>query len=52
MGISLLVAGRLARSLVRATAELAAVSHRVAGGDLRAAPPPTGRPSWPSSPAR
>lgn len=36
LGISLLVADRLARSLVRATAELAAVSHRVAGGDLHA----------------
>lgn len=34
--ISLLVADRLARSLVRSTAELAAVSHRLACGDLHA----------------
>ncbi len=34
--ISLLVADRLARSLVRATTELAAVSHRLARGELDA----------------
>lgn len=34
--ISLLVANRLARSLVRSTSELAATSHRLAAGDLNA----------------
>jgi signal transduction histidine kinase len=34
--ISLLVADRLARTLVRSTADLAAVSHRLARGDLHA----------------
>ncbi|MCO1655286.1 sensor histidine kinase [Pseudonocardia humida] len=34
--ISLVVADRLGRRLVRATTELAAVSHRLAGGDLAA----------------
>lgn len=33
---SLVVADRLARSLVRSTTELATVSHRLAGGDLEA----------------
>jgi signal transduction histidine kinase len=36
LGVSLLVADRLARSLVRATITLAEVSHRLAGGDLSA----------------
>jgi signal transduction histidine kinase len=36
LAISLLVADRLARSLVRATNALAAVSHRLAAGDLDA----------------
>lgn len=36
LAISLLVADRLARSLVRTTAELASVSHRLAAGDLDA----------------
>ncbi|MET1074009.1 MAG: HAMP domain-containing sensor histidine kinase [Umezawaea sp.] len=36
LGVSLVVADRLARSLVRATISLAAVSHRLARGDLDA----------------
>jgi signal transduction histidine kinase len=36
LGVSLLVADRLARRLVRATIELAEVSDRLAGGDLEA----------------
>ncbi|HET9139801.1 sensor histidine kinase, partial [Actinophytocola sp.] len=36
LGLSLLVADRLARRLVRATIELAGVSNRLAGGDLTA----------------
>lgn len=36
LAISLVVADRMARSLVRATRELAAVSHRLAGGELTA----------------
>lgn len=36
LGVSLLVADRLARRLVRATIALADVSHRLAGGDLSA----------------
>lgn len=36
LAISMLVAGRLARTMVRSTAELAAVSHRLARGDLDA----------------
>ncbi|GAB3285680.1 sensor histidine kinase [Parasphingorhabdus pacifica] len=36
LGLSVLVADRLARSLVRPTDELAAVSHRLAAGDLEA----------------
>ncbi len=40
LAVSLLVADRLARAVVRSTIELADVSHRLAGGDLgaRAAP--------------
>ncbi|MFC4947437.1 sensor histidine kinase [Pseudonocardia sp. GCM10023141] len=40
--ISLLVADRLARSLVRSTAELASVSHRLAAGDIDARAAPDG----------
>jgi signal transduction histidine kinase len=36
LGVSLAVADRLARSLVRSTADLAAVSHRLARGELDA----------------
>ena len=36
LGVSLLVADRLARSLVRATIDVAAVSHRLARGELDA----------------
>ena len=36
LAVSLLVADRLARRLVRATIDLAGVSHRLAGGDLAA----------------
>lgn len=42
LAISLVVADRLARSLVRATSELAAVSHRLARGELGARADPRG----------
>jgi signal transduction histidine kinase len=42
LAISLLVAARLARTLVRSTVELAAVSHRLAHGDLEARAGTTG----------
>ncbi|GAA1310667.1 sensor histidine kinase [Pseudonocardia xinjiangensis] len=41
LGLSLAVADRLARSLVRSTTDLAAVSHRLACGDLAARADPT-----------
>jgi len=41
LAVSLLVADRLARGLVRATIELAGVSHRLAGGDLGARADPS-----------
>lgn len=42
MAVGLLVADRLARSLVGAITNLAAVSHRLAGGDLAARAAPAG----------
>jgi signal transduction histidine kinase len=39
LGVGLLIADRLARSLVRPMSELARVSHRLAGGDLEARVP-------------
>jgi signal transduction histidine kinase len=41
LAVSLLVADRLARGLVRATIDLAGVSHRLAGGDLGARADPS-----------
>jgi signal transduction histidine kinase len=41
LAVSLLVADRLARGLVRATIDLARVSHRLAGGDLDARADPS-----------
>ena len=43
LGVSLLVADRLARSLVRATIDVAAVSHRLAHGDSTPGPTRTRR---------
>lgn len=44
LGLSLLVADRMARSLVRPTRDLASVSHRLASGDLDARASPAGPP--------
>jgi signal transduction histidine kinase len=44
LGLSLLVAGRMARSLIDSTSDLAAVSHRLAAGELDARAGRTGPP--------